>query len=451
MRRWLEALPDDVFAARPVLSVHVVGALPRRAATSRAWRRDSRRPNGGWTGDGQDDRAPGPIVVDEEEFRRLPAFDRRVPRGAGAWPRRRRRDDHPCPARAGSRRGGRPPRPRVRGRGFLGLAYWTSGDLEAAHRFVDRRDRQPASGRGTSRTSSAASIALADIRIGARSTRRRDAARTSGDWTSSPGPGEPVLRGAADMHVGDERGAPRAERSRRERPSTCGRARSSASRWASRRTRIAGVSRWLASARLKATSTRPSTLLDEAERRYTSDYFPNVRPIPAMKARVWIAQGRLDRAAAWAREHGVSVEDDLSYLREFDHITLARLLMPGRAATAARPLAAGGSGPPGAPPGRRRRQGSGTRSVIELLVLQALDRQRQATSGPPLCRWDAPSTLAEPEGYVRIFVDEGRPMVGPARVRPRDTASPRATSVDCWRPWARAGTLRPATRRWSSH
>ena len=37
-------------------------------------------------------------------------------------------------------------------------------------------------------------------------------------------------------------------------------------------------------------------LLDEAERRYASDYFPNVRPIPAMKARVWIAQGRLDEA-----------------------------------------------------------------------------------------------------------------------------------------------------------
>jgi LuxR family maltose regulon positive regulatory protein len=68
-------------------------------------------------------------------------------------------------------------------------------------------------------------------------------------------------------------------------------------------------------------------LLDEAERLYTSDFFPNVRPISAMKARVWIAQGRLGEALSWASEQGLSPEDNLSYLREFEHITLARLLL----------------------------------------------------------------------------------------------------------------------------
>ena len=34
-------------------------------------------------------------------------------------------------------------------------------------------------------------------------------------------------------------------------------------------------------------------LLNEAERLYVSDFFPNVRPVPALRARVWIAQGRL--------------------------------------------------------------------------------------------------------------------------------------------------------------
>ena len=70
-------------------------------------------------------------------------------------------------------------------------------------------------------------------------------------------------------------------------------------------------------------------LLDEAERLYASDYYPNVRPIPAMKARIWIAQGQLSQALGWARVHGVSVKDELSYVREFDHITLARLLLAG--------------------------------------------------------------------------------------------------------------------------
>ena len=68
-------------------------------------------------------------------------------------------------------------------------------------------------------------------------------------------------------------------------------------------------------------------LLDEAERLYVSDFFPNVRPIAALKTRVWVAQGRLGEALDWAREQGLSAEDDLSYLREFEHITLARVLL----------------------------------------------------------------------------------------------------------------------------
>ena len=58
-----------------------------------------------------------------------------------------------------------------------------------------------------------------------------------------------------------------------------------------------------------------------------SDFFPNVRPVAALKTRVWVAQGRLGEALDWAREQGLSVEDDLSYLREFEHITLARVLL----------------------------------------------------------------------------------------------------------------------------
>ena len=46
-----------------------------------------------------------------------------------------------------------------------------------------------------------------------------------------------------------------------------------------------------------------------------------------MKARIWIAQGKLAEAADWARERGVSATDDASYLSEFDHLTLVRLLL----------------------------------------------------------------------------------------------------------------------------
>ena len=52
-------------------------------------------------------------------------------------------------------------------------------------------------------------------------------------------------------------------------------------------------------------------LLYEAERLYVGDFFPNVRPVAASVTRVWVAQGRLGEALGWAREQGLSVEDDL--------------------------------------------------------------------------------------------------------------------------------------------
>jgi len=63
------------------------------------------------------------------------------------------------------------------------------------------------------------------------------------------------------------------------------------------------------------------------KRLYVSDYFPNVCPIAALRARMWIAQGRLGEALGWVREQGLFVGDDLSYIREFEHITLTRLLL----------------------------------------------------------------------------------------------------------------------------
>jgi hypothetical protein len=71
---------------------------------------------------------------------------------------------------------------------------------------------------------------------------------------------------------------------------------------------------------------RALELLDDAEVVFFSDFSPDVRPIPAMKARLWIAQGELALARGCAGAHGVSVGDEISYVREFEHATLARLI-----------------------------------------------------------------------------------------------------------------------------
>ncbi|HEX5296933.1 MAG TPA: hypothetical protein VFW50_08090 [Streptosporangiaceae bacterium] len=140
-----------------------------------------------------------------------------------------------------------------------------------------------------------------------------------------------------------------------------------------------------------------------------SDFFPNVRPVPAVKARIWIAQGRLGEALGWAREQGLSVDDDLSYLREFEHVTLARLLL------------ARYQGEPAEPSLREATRlldrllpeaeaGGRTGRVIEILVLRALAHQALGDIPAALGVLDRAVTLAEPEGYVRVFADEGPPM-----------------------------------------
>ena len=156
-------------------------------------------------------------------------------------------------------------------------------------------------------------------------------------------------------------------------------------------------------------------LLNEAERLYVGDFFPDVRPVPALKARVWIAQGELGEALGWAREQGLSVDEDLSYLREFEHITLARALLARyqdeRAEASIheatrlleRLLPAAEEG------GRAGR-------VIEILVLRALAHQTLGDIPAALACLERAMTLAEPEGYVRVFVDEGPPMASLLKV-----------------------------------
>jgi LuxR family maltose regulon positive regulatory protein len=150
-------------------------------------------------------------------------------------------------------------------------------------------------------------------------------------------------------------------------------------------------------------------LFDEAERLYMSDFSPNVHPIAARKTRVWVAQGRLGESLNWVREQGLSAEDDFTYLHEFEHITLAMVLLAryrsdhtDNISETIRFLER---------LFKAAQEGGRIGSVIEILVLQALAHQAQGDISAALIPLQQALTLAEPEGYIRMFLDEGTPMM----------------------------------------
>jgi LuxR family maltose regulon positive regulatory protein len=139
--------------------------------------------------------------------------------------------------------------------------------------------------------------------------------------------------------------------------------------------------------------------LDEAKRVYIQSLLPDLRPIAALKARIYLKQGWPDKARAWAAERGLSLADEVSYLHEFEHLTLARLEIANPLVNAllARLLQAAEA---------QKRRGS----ALDILLVQALAHEAQGNRPQALAALDRALTLAEPEGYVRVFVDEGEAM-----------------------------------------
>jgi LuxR family maltose regulon positive regulatory protein len=161
--------------------------------------------------------------------------------------------------------------------------------------------------------------------------------------------------------------------------------------------------RWhVAQAQLKeaAGDLEPAlALLDEAKRVYIQTVVPDLRPIAALKARIHLKQGRPDKVQAWAAERRLSLADEVSYLHEFEHLTLARLEIANPLVNAllARLLQAAEA---------QKRRGS----TLDILLVKALAHEAQGNCPQALTELERALILAEPEGYIRIFVDEGDAM-----------------------------------------
>jgi LuxR family maltose regulon positive regulatory protein len=129
----------------------------------------------------------------------------------------------------------------------------------------------------------------------------------------------------------------------------------------------------------------------------------------AARARLALVQDDLPKAVSWAEASGLVAEDVPNYPREEEYLILARVL-----------IAQGRDDPMGSYLDDAKglldqlfetAEGGGRMSsVIEILLLRALALQARQESSEALAALERALVLAEPEGYVRLFVDEGVPM-----------------------------------------
>jgi LuxR family maltose regulon positive regulatory protein len=406
LRGWLEALPPGVLEARPVLGNALAGARMSTGefdgvdelldATQDWLEAGADRP--ATTTRGED--------VDDEEYRRLPA-DLAVHR-AGLALVRGDVEQTVLHARRALDHVGEDGDHLTRGAAFAlgGLAAWSSGDLKTAHAsyaaclFEFEAIDHVSDVLGCSITLGDIEVVQGHLRA---ATRTYQSALELADRHPTP-----VLRGRADMHVGlaarhreaNDLSAARRELTRARELGPHSGLPQDAYRW---RLVMAGIHE--AEGDLEVAFR----LLDEAERVYFTDFSPSVRPVDAVRARTWARCGSVDAAVAWVAGSDLSVDDPPIYLREFEHVTLAKVLVADHARRGDgrglfgvlvfldRLLNAATEG---------RRGGS----VIEIQVTRALALHEMGEQGEALRALGEALERAEQEGYVRTFVDEGAPM-----------------------------------------
>ena len=409
LRRWQEAIPFEVMARRPVLTVGYAGVILSAnelegvpglltAAEERLASGDS-------------------IVVDQAEFRRLAATIE-LYRAAVAKLRGDLEGNVAHARRVLELVGEADDLGRGGAETFLGLAYWGMGDLDQGYDWY-AKGMASLERAGFVTDVVGASIVGADIRMAA--GRLTEAHRIYESGLVKAMAGSSPLRGAADMHtglaeiayqrgsleeaqaqldagrrLGDELGFPREPY-----------------RWRVVRARILQAQGDLDAA---------LPLLAEAERLYLSEFSPDIHPVPAIRARLQMAHGRLLDGRAWAHHAGLQPTDDVTYEREFEYTTLARLLVAEATGTDAADL-----GIATALLERLLRRAETERrdgSRLEILVVVALARQAAGDGAGAFAALDEAVAIAQPEGYVRVFLDEGPPMARLLKAAARRSGAP---------------------------
>jgi LuxR family maltose regulon positive regulatory protein len=402
LRAWLERLPADVLRARPVLCNGLAGTRLSTGTVDGvdALLDDAQRwldLMGGASEHGSV-LPSGMSFSDDEELRRLPAGVA-VHRAGLALARG---DLDGAVGHAGRALATVVPEDHLaRGAAFAlrGLAAWATGDLEVAQASYEQclREFERIDHVGDYL---GCSIALADMQLARGLLRDARATLVRALALVARHGGTP--RGTADMHTGlgalhCELGDLDGARRELERSEELGELGSLPQNPYRLRVALARV------AEAEGDPDSAAALLDEAARLYVGDFSPEVRPVPALRARVWLAQGRVEEALAWVAERGLSTDDELGYLRECEHLTLARVLMArpdtldeaaGLLQRLAEAAEAGG------------RRGS----LVEIQATLAVAHHERGDEAGALAVLGSALELGEPEGYVRVFVEQGPPM-----------------------------------------
>ncbi len=128
------------------------------------------------------------------------------------------------------------------------------------------------------------------------------------------------------------------------------------------------------------------------------------KAVEVAQVRLWLAQGDLQAVQRWAADQEECLHsDDLSgFEHELTHITRARVFIalnkPNEAINLLSQLE------------ETARSAGRMGRVIEILLLEALARQKTRDSERAMLALTTCLTLTHPAGYVRVFLDEGQPM-----------------------------------------
>jgi LuxR family maltose regulon positive regulatory protein len=131
-------------------------------------------------------------------------------------------------------------------------------------------------------------------------------------------------------------------------------------------------------------------------------YFETSGHYLACCVRLYLAKGEVGAAARMVREQGLCSDDPLSFRSEQDHISLARVLIAQRSYDEAESLLIRLA--------EAAQTGERFGRLIEILNLRAVILRLLNRNAEAIQILGASLTLGEPEGYIRIFIEEGEAM-----------------------------------------